>query len=185
MIDFNAMNARQARDYLQSWVATTEARRERLEQALAAVGRGPLRVDVPSLLEVAQWLGSVARLREGVVLGGPMPDLSEVDPAQVPSWFDATAAGAWMFDDQSTWAIDAAALNFGHVVTTLDPQVTWVVDRQRPRYLHQNRPGLTRPGLIVPVHPISVHVDALVGLHYKGRPPEEAVRTRLAELGLS
>lgn len=185
MIDFAALTARQARDHLQSWVATTPSRRQWLEQALAADGRPPLRVDLASLAEVARWLGAATRLRDGVVLGGPMPDLSRVDPEQVPSWFDASAAGAWMFDDWSAWAIDAAALNFGLVVTTLNPEVTWIVDRQRPRYLHQNRPGLTRPGLIVPIHPITVHTAALVRLHEEGIAPEETVRTRLAELGLS
>ena len=185
MIRFSEMTARQARAYLESWVATTPDRRRWLEQQLAEQGRPPLRMDVDSLIEVAQWLGATARLREGVVLGGRMPDLSGVNPDQVPSWFDESAAGSWMFDDASAWAIDAAALNFGLVATTLDPQITWVVDRQRPRYLFQNRPGLTRPGLIVPVHPLSVHVGGLIGLHHKGTPPEETVRTRLAELGLS
>lgn len=185
MIDFAAMSVRQARDHLQSWVATTPSRRHWLEQALAADGRKPLRMDPASLAEVAHWLGAATRLRDGVVLGGPMPDLSRVDPTQVPSWFDASAAGAWIFDDWSTWAIDAAALNFGLVVTTLNPQVTWVVDRQRPRYLHQNSPGLTRPGLTVPIHPINVHTAALVSLHEEGTPPDELVRASLVELGLS
>ena len=75
--------------------------------------------------------------------------------------------------------------SFGHVVTTLDPEVTWVVDRQRPHYLHQNRPGLTREGLIVPIHPITVHTAALVSLHYEGTPPEETVRRWLGGLDLS
>lgn len=185
MIDFAAMTARQAQAYLQSWVATTPSRRAWLEQQLAADGRAPLRSDLASLEKVAEWLGTATRLRDGVVLGGPMPDLSQVNPEQLPSWFDASAAGAWMFDDASAWAIDAAALNFGHVVTTLDPQVTWVVDRQRRQYLHQNRPGLTREGLAVPIHPLSAYVGALIGLHWDGTPPAETVRTRLAELGLS
>jgi hypothetical protein len=45
-----------------------------------------------------------------------MSDLSAVDPEQVPSWFDASAAESWMTDDASARAIDAAALSFGLVV---------------------------------------------------------------------
>lgn len=54
-----------------------------------------------------------------------------------------------------------------------------------PRYINQNQPGLTRPGLIVPVPPVAVHIGALIGLHYQGTLSRRRVRTRLAELGLS
>lgn len=47
------MGARQARDSLQSWVATTPGRRLWFEQALAADGRQPLRIDAGSL---SRWL---------------------------------------------------------------------------------------------------------------------------------
>ena len=185
MIDFDAMGARQAKAYLQDWVATTPARREGLGEALRADGRGPLQEDLDSLAEVGDWLAGRTRLRDGVVLGGPLPDLSGVDPGRVPSWFDSTPAGAWMFDDWANWAIDAAALNFGHVVTALDPDVNWVVARERTRgYIDQNRPCLLRRGDTVPLNPIAVHVGALLRLHTNGTPADESIRESLDGLGL-
>jgi hypothetical protein len=185
MIDFDAMGARQAQAYLRSWVATTPAQREWLDAALRADGRGPLREDLNSLGEVAEWMASRVRLRDGVVLGGPLPDLSGVDPEKVPSWFDSTPAGAWMFDDWSNWAIDAAALNFGYVVTVLDPDVGWVVARERTRgYIDQNRPCLRRRGDTLPVNPIAVHVGALLVLHTDGTPAAETLAKALDQLGV-
>ena len=185
MIDFDAMSAKQARAYLQEWVGTTPRRREWLGEALRAEGHGDLREDLESLEEVGEWLASRAQLRDGVVLGGPLPDLSGVNPAEVPPWFDSTPAGAWMFDDWANWAIDAAALNFGHVVTALDPDVNWVVARERTRnYIDQNRPCLMRRGETVPMNPIAVHVGALLRLHTKGTPAGESIRQALDGLGL-
>jgi hypothetical protein len=185
MIDFASMGARQAKAYLQDWLATTPARRRWLEDALRADGRGPLSNDLVSLIEVGDWLAGRAQLRDGVVLGGRLPDLSGVDPENVPSWFDLSPTGAWMYDDATTWAIDAAALNLGHVVTALDPEVVWIVARERTRgYIDQNRPCLRRLGDTVPLNPIAVYLGALLRLHTNSTPVSTSIREALETLEL-
>lgn len=186
MIDFHAISAEQARSYLDSWLATASEQREWLSKAMVEDGRKPLRDDVDSLQEVGDWLQSRASLREGVVLGGGLPDLSDIDPAQVPSWF-GPPAGGWMFDNWTCWAIDAAALNYGHVVTKLDHGIVWTVARERMNgYIDQNRPCLVRRNepASVPQDSVGVHVGALLRMHTHEHLVSKSIRDALHELGL-
>lgn len=186
MIDFDSMSAKAANAYLHEWVATSPERRQWLDQAMTSDGHPPLQEQSQSLEDVAVWLAERTRIRDGVQLGGRMPDLSDVDADQVPSWFDSTPAGAWMFDNWSNWAIDAAALNFAYVVTTLDPAITWVVARERTRgYIDQNRPCLRRSKGAVPLNPIAVHVGGLLRLHTQNTPPAASIDEALTALGLT
>ena len=183
LIDFQTMSKEQALAFLNEWIATTPERRSWLQYNMIADGFDIIDANISSLTVVGEWLASRAKLRENIVLGGPMPDLSSLNPETAPLWYDTSAAGAWMFDDWTMRANDAAALNFGHVMTQTYPDIQWTVAHEPVKtFIDQNRPCLISKNHNNILNPIAVHVGLLLRNLTKGPTSAESIKSAINEL---